>query len=389
MSSFSDQEYILNKIMFFPDAFIKMALKHYPFTLVELNELKDMVDWKIISGNENILWDKELLFAFKDKLDWEEISINSSVFRNLSLIDTFINEIQWECKTYELTIAVNDGIQWDIPLIEKYKHLIDFYQLSQNCSVEWSIEIFDRYKDKLYFHDILYYSGLPVTAEMFDFFTKNISYCDMDISECYFFINDPQIISRNDHFDYWGYIIYNNNLPWDKIDLFTLWKDKVDWKEAVGHKFLVKNSAFINTHIEYWLNYPNYNQQISLNSAVNWTTELIEKHKESWDWRSLSINSGLPWDMELIKKYKDKWEWGYYVKEYHDVDVQGNSVPPPHKSYLKTIYGFESNTNIDWSVELIMMFEYQINFDLLFDNLTVWEKVLKKYVNLDVIKNII
>lgn len=43
----------------------------------------------------------------------------------------------------------------------------------------------------------------------------------------------------------------------------------------------------------------------------------------------------------------------------------------------------------DWSVELIMMFEYQINFDLLFDNLTVWEKVLKKYVNLDVIKNII
>lgn len=75
--------------------------------------------------------------------------------------------------------------------------------------------------------------GTSIYCRNVRLFAESLSYCDMDISECYFFINDPQIISRNDHFDYWGYIIYNNNLPWDKIDLFTLWKDKVDWKEAV------------------------------------------------------------------------------------------------------------------------------------------------------------
>jgi hypothetical protein len=45
---------------------------------------------------------------------------------------------------------------------------------------------------------------------------------------------------------------------------------------------------------------------LSKNESFIWTSELIEKYDDKWDWSYLSENNSVPWTLKLINKYADK-----------------------------------------------------------------------------------
>lgn len=47
-------------------------------------------------------------------------------------------------------------------------------------------------------------------------------------------------------------------------------------------------------------------KSLSKNESFEWTSELIEKYDDKWDWNELSKNTSAPWTLKLINKYADK-----------------------------------------------------------------------------------
>jgi len=47
-------------------------------------------------------------------------------------------------------------------------------------------------------------------------------------------------------------------------------------------------------------------KSLSKNESFVWTSELIEKYDDKWDWSYLSTNNSIPWTLKLINKYADK-----------------------------------------------------------------------------------
>ena len=45
---------------------------------------------------------------------------------------------------------------------------------------------------------------------------------------------------------------------------------------------------------------------LSSNELILWTSELIEKYEDKWDWNELNKNASIPWTLKLINKYADK-----------------------------------------------------------------------------------
>ena len=45
----------------------------------ELLEFKDILNWQLLSTNENLPWSAEFIENFKDKWDWKKLSRNKSL----------------------------------------------------------------------------------------------------------------------------------------------------------------------------------------------------------------------------------------------------------------------------------------------------------------------
>ena len=82
--------------------------------------------------------------------------------------------------------------------------------------------------------------------------------------------------------------------------------------------------------------------ELSLNKALPWSLELIERFEDRWDWGGdgllgpgLSANEALPWSFELIERYEDRWDWE---------DLSGNEALP-------------------WSLELIERYEASMELE--------------------------
>lgn len=66
--------------------FVKQSLfEFYPFTINDLEDLENKLDFKVISKNQNIDWDLALLKKYIDKWDWSEIENNPIVSKEINL----------------------------------------------------------------------------------------------------------------------------------------------------------------------------------------------------------------------------------------------------------------------------------------------------------------
>ncbi|HOZ13416.1 MAG TPA: hypothetical protein PLH91_06505 [Tenuifilaceae bacterium] len=369
-----------------PDVFKTFISNHYSFTSHQLSKYRDFLDWHKISENPNINWNGEILQKFKNNLDWHYLSTNPSVFKDLSLIDKFLPLIVWEntdnCS--HSTIASNDGICWNMALINKYKKLWDYKQMSSNESIPWTENLIDLFVNEWDWFKMSGNNKLPWSNA---FIEKHFQRLEKD---SFWFITNKgltgkvEIVDKYHELLEWDSICRNSNLPWYSMNLLKRWEDHISWFGIAGNELLFSDPEFLENNLDKWLNPNNHALfAFSYNKALPWSIEFINIFLELWDWEHLSLNTGLPWSKEFIDHFEDKFIWGGITVEF-EINEKGNRIE--HHTFNQ---GLISNEAIPWSIDFINNYKNQIDYNMITYNDSVWYKAFKPYVDEKLIDTVI
>ncbi len=101
MENTTNRELIIEAFKNNPKLFIDLISNYYPLKLDILLEHKDILNWQLLSANENLEWDLGTENPFEKDLNWSIIS-DYEHFRGLAttkekhnLIDVFIDKWEW------------------------------------------------------------------------------------------------------------------------------------------------------------------------------------------------------------------------------------------------------------------------------------------------------
>ena len=355
---------------------------HFPLTRKQLSEFGDRLDWGYISLNENIQWNKDLIAEFQDKLDWYYLSQNPTAFKDESLLNVFVDKIDWIGTEGQImdSIASNSGIFWDEELIERYEAMLDFEKLSSNENVPWSENLIDKYLDRWNYEELGGNLSVPWTLRLFD------KYLGEEYLHLIVILWNHRLLSNIDFIDKykesleWYFICTNPLLPWKEKNLLEYWKKYVNgWGIAQNEALFEGDDDFFNKHLDKWIE-DDYRlfKSLSDNKTLPWSIPFIEAYKSHWDWESLSTNEGLPWSLELIELFQDKWVWGC-LYETSLLDENGFEISPTGGKALQS--GLVRNKALPWSIDFINKYSKKIDFELIKDNHSVWEKTFKPHVD--------
>jgi|GEM_PF-3016596 len=80
------------------DEFLKLLKERiyidFSFSNSQLNQYKNVLDWKVVSSNQIISWTYEMVKEFENYLDWEVLQKNRSVTDKMTLGLLFPNRVE-------------------------------------------------------------------------------------------------------------------------------------------------------------------------------------------------------------------------------------------------------------------------------------------------------
>ena len=107
----------------------------------------------------------------------------------------------------------------------------------------------------------------------------------------------------------------SGNFSWSETTL-EKYQDKVDWDEIVTNRDIRWTLPMIQK-FQKKINWSRFSEYADENVL---TEPIIEAFKERWNWHELSGNSCLPLTLELLEKYADKWDWERIIDSFgHDI----------------------------------------------------------------------
>lgn len=114
-------------------------------------------------------------------------------------------------------------------------------------------------------------------------------------------------------------------------------------------------------------------QNLSGNTHLLWTDELIEHYADKWDWWLLSSNESLPWSEALIEKYETKWVWAYCEADPRLMNRR-SPLSKPYKS-------LSANDALPWSDKLLERYAERWDwYALTYSKTLPWsENIIDKY----------
>lgn len=98
--------------------------------------------------------------------------------------------------------------------------------------------------------------------------------------------------------------------------LHRYWHE-LDWKE-------ISDNSEINWTtevIDHWKDEIDWNVLSQTSNENLLTPEMIERYKDLWDWHELSENSYLKLTYELIDKFIDRWDWKALINSHWREDT--------------------------------------------------------------------
>jgi len=230
-----------------------MKTKEIKLTAYQLfqNE-KEKESWTIISEKEDINWTADFIETNKANLDWKALSFNDSLPWSISFIKQFDDVWDW----HALSFIIAD---------KNYFERNDFDSLLL------------RYNDKLDWTVICQGTNLNINH-----FTDYAEYIHWDT------------LSSNSRFT-WSESFVNEYI--DKIN----WKVFTDCLATFETPSVVQN-AFRKKVLDLYASKLDFGI-LSANDSLDFTPEIIEKHKNRWNWAELINNPSVDWDETMLKKY--------------------------------------------------------------------------------------
>lgn len=89
-------------------------------------------------------------------------------------------------------------------------------------------------------------------------------------------------------------------------------QNKVDW-EAISDN---DGIFWTNSMLETFESYIDWKKLSRSRSVSLLRVENLEKYKARWDWKELSGNSVIQWSLEIIDRFIDYWDWDKLINNY-------------------------------------------------------------------------
>lgn len=370
---------IQNRIISFflrhPNFFFLYVNTYFPFSDQFLSKYGHVVNWNIISYNISLIRNWDFIDKYKDVLNWDNLSLED-IGWNEKMVDHYIDKLLWKSKTWQSknedyyyveSFCANPSFNWNQRLINKYKHLIDWYDLSQNEGEFWNEALLEEYEEYLNWEKLSFNPSIPFTLDLLQKYNKN---WDWDL-----LLNNAGVCSKSDIIEK-----YQNRISWFNVclsqneiineEFLKRWNLKINWNAIAMNKHYVKSMEVFNRHLDKWHSHNSFSA-LSCNENLPWSVDFIEQYFDKWDWEDLSSNDGLPWTINFIDKFEDFIYFGHNEKisEYEE----------------SMIFGVRILEDFPWGIDLLEKYEHKWDFDDFIQNKGLWNKAFKPYVNQDMI----
>lgn len=247
----------------------------------------EYIDWKALSGNENIPWDINLICDFEDKINFDALSSNKKVKWHHSLLFYLKGKLNWQ------KICLNKGIFWDEKAIDLFNEKLWVYGFGRAENIVWSKSLFLRYEEK-WLNKASYYIGKPChdCPMEYNFYPPPI--CENFSAPITIYYIEKHLPSWEDEWnefnskvgrkkqkiEYKGKEYDLNNPVWDKLG----WNQHLDdeilihFKDFWGLKFLFNNYIIWTTKLIF-----------SLGSCLDYSPGINDDYKLEKFWSSKKI----------------------------------------------------------------------------------------------------
>lgn len=366
-----------------------------PWSIKLVSKFKNKWDWKELSKNRQMCWSNEFIITFKDKLYWKSINepqairyltLNRLVDWNTELLNNINKEISfyWLSRNVENIspeILLNYAEKWDWKEVSlnyqfKFEELAIFesYIDWDNLKIKWDINILRKYKHKLNWKEICSSNSIVWTEGLL---TEFDNFIDWEILSSSSNINwRLELILCFENKIKWDVLSENFNFPWD-LSLLKRFRDKVDWERICRNESIVWTEELLEEFVEnvHW-------EIISLGNSIQLTPKLLENYHDKLNWESISKNTTIFWSEDLLSKFGYKlnwWELGRLSSIYDHVDISLYTLR--YCNDLTCLMFYSELSNVKWSTELIVKYENYWDWERLSDNKSIkWEsEILIKY----------
>ncbi len=234
--------------------------------------------WQAFSRSVEIDWDINLLKRFEHNLNWEILSENNSLPWGEELINAFAKRWKWSSVSERISGFSSWGIdeQSAIRILHNYKNSLDWTIISGGHSIN------------------------PYIVNSF-----------------------PTCIN-------WDVLSSNFFFPWS-VDFLTWYKHQINW---------TKFSQILHPEI------------IGLNDYE--FTDFLMTFQDHIDWAVLSSNTYITFDDLLICTFKDLWDWNLL---YHNASISNRKHVVSHYCERKELLNRSIRHSLEQSKELLKIID--------------------------------
>ncbi len=324
-----------------------------------LQKFKDFWNWRTLSKNENLNYNRAILIKYKNEdWDWAYLSefgtfLTNQKKDNDKYLEKLVNKfpkIQFELLSKRKDINIESGLI----LSTKDKNW-DWQVLSENEKAEVSNEVILELKDRNW-------NWKTISKR------KNLTF------------NNEMLLQLLDKDWNWSYLSENPNLEFN-IDFIEKTKMKSwNWTAVSRHKTFLPTIEMLTLTKDFDLDWAHLSQHLSLIP----TKELLAKFENKWHWQSITENSQIKFsDIDFIARFADKWNW-HFICQSGQLKLSKH-ILNQFKEHLDWDL-ISSNTNIDFTKEIIQEFKQFWNWTALKENKRV-EELLGNYVSDEINNN--
>ena len=121
-----------------------------------------------------------------------------------------------------------------------------------------------------------------------------------------------------------GLANFNSGIIWSEA-LLEKYQDKVDWDEISSNSGICWTIPMIQK-FKNRINWDTFSEYFDKIEGEMVTENIIETFKDKWNWNELSQNSNVSLSFELLDKYADLWDWEEVIDRYCNNFYEGKAI---------------------------------------------------------------
>jgi tetratricopeptide (TPR) repeat protein len=251
--------FTLELLLAHAEAFRKAVSAHYPVPRRLIQAFPDELDFELLSGNQTLAWDEELIAAHPLRWAWRELASNPALPWSVSLIKKYVpKRWAWDDLMSQPRVFADPDLfalclpHWGRAARRGQGERDDLgaggYQLEPFApdAASWALGVIEAARGVEW--DLL--SAVPEIPWTADVIDRNAARLD------------------------WRRLSWNRGLPWG-VELLRRFEARWDWS--------------------------------SLSPGLPWSEELIAAFADRWSWRLLAL--WVPWTEALLDRFAERIWW--------------------------------------------------------------------------------